>query len=968
MIGKTISHYKIIEKLGEGGMGEVYLAEDLKLERKVAIKFLPENLTKDKENVQRFQREAKAAASLNHPNIVTIHEIAEENDQIFIVMEFVEGKSLRDCINEYKLGTDNIVDIITQISEGLSQTHKAGIIHRDIKPENIIIDQDARAKILDFGLAKLRNVSKLTKESSTIGTMQYMSPEQARGEEVDHRTDIWSLGVMLYEMVTGEVPFRADYDQAVFYLIINKDPEPMEKNRADCQEYITNIAVKCLKKNRDDRFQSVREIINAFEEGSYKAYFEINNTEKHNLPVQLTSFIGREKEIETITGLLSKHRLLTLTGAGGCGKTRLATEIAVSLIEEYKDGLWFINLAPGTDPNYVVKAISKVLDVKEEPNRNIIDTLIDNIKNKSLLILLDSCEHLVQTCAEVVDTLLQSVNGIKILATSREALNIPGEIVWQTPSLSFPEIGSDTSIDKVGHYEAIKLFVERATSSKPGFVLNPQNVFTVVRICQRLAGIPLAIELAAIRIRHMGHEAILEHLEDQMTILASSSRTAPERQQTLKATIDWSYNLLSEVEQLLFNRLSVYAGGFDHEAVENVCTDDELKRDHIFPLLCQLVDKSLVITEDQKEGFDRYKCLVPLHQYSLQKLIESGEEAKYRDRHLSYYLSLAEQAYNEQFESQLKWLNKLEQEHDNLVAALNWSFNESSDNFILLSGYLAWFWYIHSHSVLGKDYLEKALLKAIDKSEAYARVLSGLGRILWVMDADRGIKLLNESWEIFYKFGNQFEEATVLSLLGKLSSPKADHEIRLKYNEESLEIARNIGNLGLLNSCLAELCQSYIYLQKFDQAKPFVEELLISSEKLEQPLGIIQAHHFSGDCALGHRNFKEAEKEYAIGIKSALKFGNTLYVGLDIQGVAFSVSGQSRWAKAIRLDAAAREIYNQIGVVIEGIAEFWDEFINTYIDEAKKQLGEELTREYVAEGKNMGFEATVEYALNFDKD
>jgi serine/threonine-protein kinase len=257
MIGKTISHYKIIEKLGEGGMGEVYLADDLKLDRKVAIKFLPEHLTKDKENVERFEREAKAAASLNHPNIVTIHEIAEENDQTFIVMEYVEGKLLRDVINEYKMELDKIIDVITQISEGLSKAHKAGIVHRDIKPENIIIDNDARVKILDFGLAKLKGVSKLTKDSSTLGTVNYMSPEQIQGKDVDQRSDIWSVGVVLYELLTGEVPFKGEYESSVHYAILNEEPKLLKDIKA---KYSFDIG-KLLEREPNKRFQSCREVL-----------------------------------------------------------------------------------------------------------------------------------------------------------------------------------------------------------------------------------------------------------------------------------------------------------------------------------------------------------------------------------------------------------------------------------------------------------------------------------------------------------------------------------------------------------------------------------------------------------------------------------------------------------------------------------------------------------------------------------
>jgi len=256
MIGKTISHYKIIEKLGEGGVGEVYLADDLKLERQVAIKFLPEHLTKDKETVERFEREAKAAAAQNHPNIITIYDIIEAEDRLCIVMEYVVGKSLREVIEEYNIRPDEIADIIIQISEGLQQAHNAGIVHRDIKPDNIIVGGDARIRILDFGIAKLKGVSKLTKEITILGTTHFMSPEQIRGEKVDHRSDIWSLGVVLYELLNGEVPFKGDYEQAVVYSILNEEPTPL----VDVAPEVQQIVTKTLAKNPDERYQSVKEI------------------------------------------------------------------------------------------------------------------------------------------------------------------------------------------------------------------------------------------------------------------------------------------------------------------------------------------------------------------------------------------------------------------------------------------------------------------------------------------------------------------------------------------------------------------------------------------------------------------------------------------------------------------------------------------------------------------------------------
>jgi len=264
MIGKTISHYKILEKIGEGGMGEVYLAEDLKLERKVAIKFLPQHLTKDKDTIERFKNEAKAAASLNHPNIVTIYEIAEFEEQIFISMEYINGQSLRNVVGatgSVAHAIDQTISIISQIAEGLSEAHKADIIHRDIKPENILIDGHGRVKILDFGLAKLKGVSKLTKETSTVGTIHYMSPEQIKGDQIDHRSDVWSLGVVFYEMLTGQLPFKGDYEQSVVYSIVNEEPDPVTGLRKDLPKTLAQIVTKALKKDPEKRYQHLNEML-----------------------------------------------------------------------------------------------------------------------------------------------------------------------------------------------------------------------------------------------------------------------------------------------------------------------------------------------------------------------------------------------------------------------------------------------------------------------------------------------------------------------------------------------------------------------------------------------------------------------------------------------------------------------------------------------------------------------------------
>jgi serine/threonine protein kinase/Tfp pilus assembly protein PilF len=320
MIGQTISHYKILSKLGEGGMGEVYLAEDLKLERRVAIKFLPKYLTKGKENVERFEREAKATAALNHPNIVTIYEIAEESTQTFIVMEYIDGQPLRTKINNGFSDLAEILDITNQICDGLSEAHKADIVHRDIKPENILIDKNGRVKILDFGLAKLKGVSKLTKESSTLGTIHYMSPEQIQGQEVDHRSDIWSLGVVLYEMLTGIVPFTGDYEQAIMYTIMNQEPDFKSNRSEQIFRPMQAILQKILKKNPDERYQLITTIHDDLEKmkseigRQTRAKMESKKENKPSLAVLPFVNMSADPENEYFSDGLTEELINALTG------------------------------------------------------------------------------------------------------------------------------------------------------------------------------------------------------------------------------------------------------------------------------------------------------------------------------------------------------------------------------------------------------------------------------------------------------------------------------------------------------------------------------------------------------------------------------------------------------------------------------------------------------------------------------
>ena len=428
----------------------------------------------------------------------------------------------------------------------------------------------------------------------------------------------------------------------------------------------------------------------------------------HNLPVQLTSFIGREDEIAEINSLFSKAPLITLTGGGGAGKTRLAQEIGSANVSVYPDGVWLVGLAQLSDPGLIVEEVSSVLGVGEE-------ALFDYLEDKSTLLILDNCEHMVEACAELASTLLQRAPEVRVLATSQEVLGIPGETVHRVPSLPVPD-SHESSTEGLTNYAAVRLFVERAATVQSGFALNDQNAAAVAQITQRLDGIPLAIELAAARANVLSAEQIAERLDDSLRLLTRGNRTALPRHQTLRGAVQWSYDLLSDAERPLFDRLSVFRGGLTLEAVEAVCSGDGLESYEVLDVLSQLVDKSLVVVEQGPQGEARYRLLEVLRLYGAERLTETGESEDPRSRHAAFFLSMAEQAEPELFTSQqVLWLDRLESDYDNFRAAMTWALESGQGETALrIAVALTWFWIWHRHVSDGQDWLERAVLHSGD--------------------------------------------------------------------------------------------------------------------------------------------------------------------------------------------------------------------------------------------------------------
>jgi predicted ATPase len=375
---------------------------------------------------------------------------------------------------------------------------------------------------------------------------------------------------------------------------------------------------------------------------------------------------------------LTLTRLLTLTGAGGSGKTRLALEVARDLPESYPDGVWLVQLAPFSEGALVPQVVARAFEILERPGEPLIDTLAEVLRDKQMLLVLDNCEHLLEATSRLVDKVLDSCPRVQIMATSRQALGVEGEVRWPVPPLSVPEPQSAPSSEELEGYESVRLFLQRARGRDPSFSLSVQNALAVAEICRRLEGIPLAIELAAARVGTLSVEQISERLTDSLRLLTGGGKTQMPKQRTLKETLDWSCELLSEDEKKLFGRLSVIAGGWNLEAAEAVGVAGGVEEGEVLDLLSGLVEKSLVVASGSDQGGMRYRLLEPIRQYALERLEDSGETQAAKRAHAGYFLALAEEAEPELFGPRdVKWLERFEGEHDNMRAALSWILEEA---------------------------------------------------------------------------------------------------------------------------------------------------------------------------------------------------------------------------------------------------------------------------------------------------
>jgi len=685
---------------------------------------------------------------------------------------------------------------------------------------------------------------------------------------------------------------------------------------------------------------------------------------RSNLPRQLTSFIGRDREIDEVKRLLPTTALLTLHGPGGCGKTRLAFQVAADLIEQYADGVWGAELAALSDPGLVPKAVATALAVPEQPGRPLTETLKDSLRRKSLLLVLDNCEHLVSACAELAGTLLRTCPTLRLLATSREPLGLPGEIVWDVPSLSVPEPSRVPASVDVGRFDGIRLFVERAATSKPGFALTKGNAAAVAQVCSQLEGIPLAIELAAARVRVLTIEQIAARLDDRFRLLTGGGRTALPRHQTLRATMDWSYGLLSEQERTVLRRLSVFAGGWTVEAAEAVCTAPGIDAASVLDLLTSLADKSLVIV-DAQGGEARYRLLETVRQYGWARLVEANEAAEIRKRHRNWYLEFAERAEPKLLgPEQVVWLERLEIEHDNLRAALEWSMarGDVAEDGLRLAVTLRRFWELHGHFTEGRRWLEGFLAQSpAAPTSLRGAALNGAGILAYRQgDYEQVSTQCTEALAICEGSGDKRGTAEALHFLAHLLQVKGDYARATEMMERSVALYREADDTaGTANSvdCLGEIARSR---GDYGAAATLTGEALALYTKAGNVRGRAHTLHNLGYIALRHRDTKRARALFQESLGLARGQGIDRDVVFALAGLVGASAGDMEPQWGARLFGAVEALLSRIEIRLEP-AERAD--FEPSVSDVRARMTTEAFAAAWAEGRAMTLEQAIEYAL-----
>jgi predicted ATPase len=920
--GTQFGSYEILQQLGAGGMGEVYRARDTRLERQVAIKTLSLEWCCQPDALARFEQEARSACALNHPNIVTIYEFGHVNGTRYISMELVIGETVRELLAAGPIPFRKAIAIAAQIADALAKAHAIGLVHRDLKPENLMVSGDATVKILDFGLAKLKGLhsasdsaasTTLTEQGTIMGTVGYMSPEQATGGMVDFRSDQFSFGSVLYEMVTGFPAFRKKTHAETTAAILRDEPERLGSRMLQAPPPFLWIVDRCLAKDPKERYASTEDLardLAAVRDRLAKASTRPSEVRLNNLPVQRTAFIGREREVAALRQLLSRVdvQLVTLTGPGGIGKTRLALHVAADAAAEFPRGVCFVPLSTVSDPALIASTIAQTLGLRETANQSSQEHFKEYVSglDQPMLLLLDNFEHLV-SAAPAITHLLNTGPKLKIAVTSQAPLHVYGEHEFPVPPLLLPDLKSIPPLEELARLPAVALFLERALAVKREFALTKENAPAVAAICARLDGLPLAIELAAARIKLLPPPAMLARLESSLNLLTGGARDLPTRQQTLRSTVDWSHSLLNAAEQTLFRRLSVFTGGCVLEAVEAVCnTQSDLGLD-ILDGMASMVDKSLVQQVEQVDGETRFFMLSAIREYALERLAENRDESVTRRAHAAYYLVLAEEGAEEGV-AHPEWLDRFEIEHNNLRLALDHLIKTGDAEWALrLGAALFRFWETREYLTEGRDSIARLL--ALEGTAARPKLRARLSFAAAVLAGEQGDyasarQLFEESLETCLELNDNRGVAVALNALAVNARDRGELPVASLLFERCIAIWKDLGDSADIARALSNLANVTKLQGDYARASSLYDECLVMFRKAGDGAGIAWTLNYQGDVA--------REKADLAGARSFCEQSLAAFRELrDGWGIASVLSDLASLSCDQGNDAEARGLYGE---------------------------------------------------------
>ncbi len=964
VVAELASRYSLERLVGRGGMGAVHVAHDVRHGRKVALKLVRAEAATEAGR-ERFRHELEAIARLSHPHVVPLFDSGVAAGRPWYVMPFVRGGSLRARLErERRLPLEEVLRLAREIATGLGHAHRAGIVHRDVKPENVLL-ADGVALVADFGIALASGAADEPAEGGRLGTPAYMAPEQVRGEPGDARTDVYALACVVYELLAGRPPFVAATREALVQLQLEGEPEPLDARDPDVPPGVAATVARALEKSPDARPRTAEEFANALAEAARagEAWTPSPTAPAGAiaLPRPRTRFIGRGPEIAEARARLRAARLVTITGIGGCGKTRLALRVAEGCAGEFPDGVAFADLAPLQDAERVVLAAAAAFGVAPTPGVPVADALARRLAGRRVLLVVDNCEHVLDAAAALAATVLAASAHARVLCTSREGLGAPGESVLVLRSLPLP--GADDP-EGARDTDAVRLFFDRARSADRAFALDADTLAVVAEICRRLDGIPLAIELAAARVLVLSPAEIRARLDDRFRLLTGGTRTALPRHQTLAAAIGWSYDLLEPAERSLFRHLAVFVGGCELAAAARVVDEpDDLV---VLDRLARLAEKSLVEVTRADGGTSRYAMLETVRQFALAKLEEAGEARTARERHCRWCVALAEEAdAHVRGPEAGQWLARLEVERENLLSAHAWcdAAPESAVAGLTLQGGLLYFWRNRNLHEFGLRLAEEALARPGAAAPTAPRAVLAARASLLAMGLgryERARALADEAVTIGAHVGDPALRAMTYLHLGAVAGVVHDLDTALAATQEGIRCSQVAGERMYLSAMLGNLGELHRIRGELDAAEEAYGRAVEACRAIGRVDGV--ANHLANQCyvLVPRGRLEEARQRLLESLRLCAQHGLGQRALATFDLVLALAAARDEHAFAAELWGAVEAARAARGTRRDP----WDEaFVQEWRARAEAALGPREYAESVAWGAEQPAEATLAAAI-----